>query len=398
MKRGLFILTLLINFSLIEAQNDFRQGFIILNTGDTIFGKIDFRSDLSNGTHIFFKKDSISISMEYTPDLISAYRFLNDKFYISKKVKVGKVERPIFLECLISGRVNVYFSVQEGEPIDINKLGGTVNEGHYYIEKDTLIREIDNNSIMSKDMQYTYNTNQYKNMLKVYFSDYPDIFKEVDKLGFNKKSLINISKKYNEAVCKDKQCVVYEKPFAKRIYQFGFETGYEFSKLDYYINRELSFETNDKYDFNIGAFCTSNLDNDYRYILQLNLKYREQEYNPKNGFLNLNPGNYKYKLSSFISDLLLKYRFSLSRLKPNIFAGGSFGEIIDNQYDFPNKGMYSGNWANNDKFLYGLFLGTGIDYNYNSKTNIFLSLKYEYIQSPNTLVISVISVNAGCYF
>ena len=47
---GLLILTGVLN-----AQSDFRPGYIISTTGDTIFGEIDYRGDLSMSNVCRFK-------------------------------------------------------------------------------------------------------------------------------------------------------------------------------------------------------------------------------------------------------------------------------------------------------------------------------------------------------
>jgi hypothetical protein len=387
-------------FTVIKSQNDYRPGFVILKSGDTINGKIDFRTDISNCKHCFFKKDSLSKAVEYLPEELYAYRFQNSKFYITKKVKTKDGEINTFLECLISGKVTVYYSVQDNNLEEIN------NGEHYYIEKDSNLTEIYKDVLKtnSEGIPYIFSSYQYKGALKAIFYDYPDIYKDVDKLEFNRKSLTNISKKYHQAVCKDQQCIIYEKPYLKRIYQFGFEVGYEFSTLNYYsypqsnLAGNLIFKANPKYDFTVGVFGATNLDYDYRYILQINIKYRSQEYTANNVYAEAYPASYKYDVSSVILDLLFKYRFSLSKFKPYVFPGLALGEIVNDQYNFNTSTQVNFGDSNKDKLLLGAFIGVGIEYSFNSKKNIFLYLKYDYIKSSEILEIGGINYSIGFYF
>lgn len=85
------------------AQTDFRSGYIIKNQGDTLYGLIDYRSDLKMSLTCKFKNDNNEI-IEYTPSDILAFRIINSTFYISRIIN----DRKSILEFLINGKVNIY--------------------------------------------------------------------------------------------------------------------------------------------------------------------------------------------------------------------------------------------------------------------------------------------------
>ena len=107
---GLIILILI--SAELQARSDFRDGFIIKATNDTIFGKIDYRSNLNNTKSCLFKTSSGIV--EYTPDQIIGYGFKNDKFFSSEIIK------GTFTEVLVAGELSLYMS---GNDLFVRKTG-----------------------------------------------------------------------------------------------------------------------------------------------------------------------------------------------------------------------------------------------------------------------------------
>ena len=69
----LIIFILLCLSNILNAQNDFRAGYIITNSNDTVFGEIDYRGDILMGKLCKFKTNGNIV--DYLPSQISAYRF-----------------------------------------------------------------------------------------------------------------------------------------------------------------------------------------------------------------------------------------------------------------------------------------------------------------------------------
>ncbi len=57
MKKVIIILLLLTKCFTGYSQNDWRKGYIIENSGDTIYGLIDYRTSRSNSQYCYFRKD-----------------------------------------------------------------------------------------------------------------------------------------------------------------------------------------------------------------------------------------------------------------------------------------------------------------------------------------------------
>jgi hypothetical protein len=65
-----------------SAQSDFRNGYVITNSNDTLFGLADYKENRSNAKKCIFIKEGSSEKVEYSPNDINAYRFLDGKLLI----------------------------------------------------------------------------------------------------------------------------------------------------------------------------------------------------------------------------------------------------------------------------------------------------------------------------
>ena len=89
-----------------KAQVNPKEGFIITNQKDTIYGMIDYRTNTINAQQCVFKADDASEYVKYTPGQILGYRFKeNGKFYVSKKFDNNE---EFFAEFLVDGIMNLY--------------------------------------------------------------------------------------------------------------------------------------------------------------------------------------------------------------------------------------------------------------------------------------------------
>ena len=94
----------------ISAQTNPRSGYIVTNSGDTIRGTIQYRTDDINCRECSFLDPSATEYESFTPDDIRSYQFDNGgKYYISKRVPLsGKITRT-FVEYVADGALKVYY-------------------------------------------------------------------------------------------------------------------------------------------------------------------------------------------------------------------------------------------------------------------------------------------------
>ena len=105
--------------SVLKAQTDFREGFIIDLKNDTLIGEINYRGDILMGEVCLFKSNKDGTITKFEPKDILGYRYKDDRYFITKQIE----NKPVFLEFLIKGKINVFY---------LRNKGGD----HYFIEKE----------------------------------------------------------------------------------------------------------------------------------------------------------------------------------------------------------------------------------------------------------------------
>jgi hypothetical protein len=158
--RLLILLGLLLATEILSAQTDFRPGYIIEATGDTIYGQIDYRGDLLMSRLCRFKGDD-NIIKRYSPNDIIAFRFFDSKYYVTREINSNKV----FMEYLIKGIVNIYYTRDE-------------NGAHYFIDKEGIkiteipyeegIKYVDGRKVF-------YESTKHIGFLSTYMKDAPEL-------------------------------------------------------------------------------------------------------------------------------------------------------------------------------------------------------------------------------
>lgn len=181
----------------IFAQTDFRPGYIINISGDTIFGEIDYQGDLLMRKICRFKSAKNNI-LEYSPTEISAYRFIDSKYYVSREINHERY----FLEFLIKGQINIYY-MRDKEGI------------HYFLDKkDVKLTEIPYEEyykyVDNKEM--LFKSTYHINLLRFYMQDDTLSQARIQQISKpNHENLIKLSQDYHNSVCPDERCIVYKK-------------------------------------------------------------------------------------------------------------------------------------------------------------------------------------------
>lgn len=214
------------------GQQNLRPGFIITNAQDTIYGQIDFRTDLMNSQHCIFLQEGESDFKNYQPFEIAGYRFTNDgKYYISKQIEFKSKEKPIsvFLEYLLQGIRSLYYYESPN------------HESAYFIEYEGKLVKIDAPNIernQKEGITYAGQKDRYIPILQYIFQDYPKLNKKIARTPYSHKGIIGITKEYHYAMCKKgEDCIEFETKIKSG-------TTFEFTPymgMAYYTSRQYQF-------------------------------------------------------------------------------------------------------------------------------------------------------------
>jgi len=200
--KNLFLIGLFFTSSLINAQSDFRAGYILKNLTDTLFGEIDYRGDILMSTKCRFR-DSNENFTEYLPNDLFGFGFSDSKYYVSNEVKFKNV----FLECLVKGKVNIYYMRDE-------------NGNHYFIENDELgltelpfeegTKYVDNVAKADAKKRVFFKSTKHIGLLKLYMQDAPKLKFQIENLKKPEhQNLVKLAEDYHKTI--GEKCIVYDK-------------------------------------------------------------------------------------------------------------------------------------------------------------------------------------------
>ncbi|GHT74106.1 hypothetical protein AGMMS50262_06420 [Bacteroidia bacterium] len=205
MKKVIVILVVFLSVCYVQAQTDYRPGYVITLAGDTLFGQIDYRDDYTMGRICRFEFPD-NAKKEFPPNEIQAYRFIDSKYYVSREFD-GQCH---FFEFLVKGRMNIYYLRDE-------------NGDHYYIEKedDKMIELTYKEELVSKkdagglgiEKKYKIESKKHVGILFVETSDAPQLKNEITKIRKPEhQNLMKLAKDYHNAVCEEGEiCTIFER-------------------------------------------------------------------------------------------------------------------------------------------------------------------------------------------
>ncbi len=377
MKLYINILVLIFLLANCIAQSDFRNGYIINNFGDTVYGQIDYKWNRSNAKECIFIKNGSAKKIKYSPSDISGYRFIDSKYFVTRKIKrqisreTGTGEELLFLEYLIHGKVDIYYYHDNiGDHYFIDSGDGNLIE----LKNDTSEVDIDN-------VRYEKESKQYIGVLKHDFEDAPAVSKEADGITLSHKSLIKIAKDYHNAVCTSERCIVYEKKIPKLRFSVGIPIGIGFYKIKYMSIFNGSSDLHIKgpkfkYYPAVGLLFKINMPSLSENIY---LQY-EILYSRRSGKCNVNYVGINYRFSSINNTLSFRYEYPKGKIGI-VLQGGIF---VDNaaQSSFSiNEYIRNISYESSEKpfasFDYGVDLGCGGTYKINNKNIVGLDVNYQ---------------------
>lgn len=342
------ILQIILLFEL-SAQKSFKPAYIIDLLGDTLYGEVDYKGDLSLGKKCVFFKDSIIT--EYKPQEIKSFRFIDSKYFVTREVENKKY----FMEFLIKGKVNIFYL-------------RTLTGDHYYIENDSsrLVEiPVEKEFVFINGKLKVNEAKRHIGVLKYFMRDAKDFDKRINSIKkIGHKELISIAKEYHNLVCKDETCVIYEKPpdmIRIRIEPaigFGYVKNPEIkNSIVYQTGLQFNFwipRVNERLYFRSGFLFTNIKNNNYTttyYKIPLAIEYELPDYKVK-WKMGYGMNIYKYFLPTI--DLKLGIELPLSEnLGISLINSAEFLQL---PYFLILPGKFFANWVT-----------IGLSYKLNSK-------------------------------
>lgn len=208
-----------------SAQRNFKPGYIVKNSRDTIRGYIDDGSAASNSFVCNFKPTEDASINAFAPNEIKAYGIANNKHYISKSIQITDGSFNAFLMVLVTGKVDLYY-------INNNGLEG------YYIGKEDDLYALTNEEItfIDKGVTYKKNTNRHRRILASIMKDVPAVLPIIEKIDLKRKPLIDLVEEYHKQSSPPQEWITYHETKLvaakeKIRLKYGIAIGGNFSKM-----------------------------------------------------------------------------------------------------------------------------------------------------------------------
>jgi hypothetical protein len=139
MQKAILLFLLILPISAF-SQKDFRPGFVVLNSGDTVSGLILYRLGSRISDECYFRATKKSETRLYKANELQSYAVTNDKYYASMLLdSAGK--QNVFVEKLVTGRVSIFryhdtFYAQKDKLYKLEKPITKVNDKNVWYEQE----------------------------------------------------------------------------------------------------------------------------------------------------------------------------------------------------------------------------------------------------------------------
>lgn len=382
--RFLLILVFLCFSTLVVAQSNFKDGFIITNNNDTIYGLIDFRTNKVNSEICRFKLSEDQKEEVYRPGEIEGFRFIEEgKYYVTRTIDIKKVPRTVFLEFLVEGETNLYYY-----------LDGRTD--YYFFE--TKDKEMIAARKKEPDhLQYTnlneYTDIQYKHVLAYVFKDVWELSKKSQKAKFDRATMIEFTKEYHDKVCQNEQeCIVFENNYKKQYFKFEFAPYIGIQHLDC----ALESRTNEIYLHSTAIspllgvqvnLMIPQVSKSFGLLFDVAVAKTKIEAEQK---LSYQDFYYERKTANLYTGLSLKYTYYKGKIRPSVHAGVIANTFLNptSQYRIDVSSEIDEDWSYSRKNVlqatatFGYTFGCGAEYRFGKKGAVFFRLEYARLSVP----------------
>ena len=362
MRKSFIILySLFFCVALSMAQTNPKPGYIITNTGDTVRGILDFRTNEILSKKCVFQAQGESESKTYKPGDIECFRFdHNGKFFVTRRLNVDGDPQLYFAEFMVQGKMNLYC------------VADKYNEYFFFEREDGEMAQFTNKSIISSSTlheakdQLVEQREQY-GQVKILLKDSRKAIDDMDKeKEMSRKKLVKIVRDYHNDVCTDgSNCMVYEykEESDKAKTHFKVFAGYAYYSHERTINQNLPDETYHGGAFELG-FATE-ID------IERTMKGGSAEigltFSPKAKFEHdtmvrggHEPSHTTYEKGRISCHMGVVKRFGQGGIVPFVRGGGFYVYHFGNYETriYQNKKILDMDWESTAHF--GLYLGAGV--------------------------------------
>lgn len=224
------------------AQKDFRDGYIITMENDTIYGKVEYRTNNPNYQSCVFKKD-LKLKA-YSAEQLKGFGYKNNKYFFSGIVKSS------FVEVLVSGYMSLY---KFQSYYLVRKDGGKIIKLEDKVSVDGFKEKVKDNGW--KDDIYYLIYDRFP------FNSVPNATDIVNNLRLNDEDLTKFVVQYNNRKQSDFKDFKRSRPWAK--VDYGVTAGV--------VKSSINIKNESSQFYNTANYSLKSVDPTYGLALELTL-------------------------------------------------------------------------------------------------------------------------------
>lgn len=305
----LFLVNLL-SISVFAVNTEWKNGYVVSLTGDTIRGQVGIHDNGSNYHSCKFRSSLKGEITNYSPADISAYGTESGLVYSSLKVKSVNLDDTYFVQFLFNGIVNLYYIELPQDSV------------YSYILK----REDSERTVLMRTVEDSKSRPTAIKRIRIttatVLGDCPEIQDDIRKIKGNRDELIKLLEKYHHIVCDDIRCIIYAEKKPKRKHFIGPYVGMRYNEVNHFYGFTTFSDNHVSPLIGVDYSTTVERFTD-RWLFHATLDISHID-------INVNQSSYpraKNDFSAFIvnNSLTMEYRILSVKLKPS-FRFGFFQE------------------------------------------------------------------------
>ncbi|GAA3946779.1 outer membrane beta-barrel protein [Hymenobacter algoricola] len=319
MKQALLLFFFLVTISA-QAQSDFRAGYVLPLSGDTLRGQVDYRGNTRNSRVCQFRSAASAPTTEYTPEQLRGYGISGGQQFLTTELP-GKVPAKVFMQILVQGGLSIFHYTDADDKVFFFARKGA-EALQPLVQRDTTISEYNKATRLetaTRQRQYLY-----RNVLWSRMADCPAVQTTLPKVALVESQLIKVGLAYNKCVGSSQYAAA--KPVTH--YRYALLGGvYQSTVLstDQAENEQVASSTRPTYGIGVEISPSSFSP---RMTLLVQLLYLDQQYDKT--YLAASTGGSSVmqikrtvhiETTTFRVPLLARYAFGNRSIRPYLQAG-----------------------------------------------------------------------------
>lgn len=360
MKKVFYALcSLFLSASISMAQTNPQPGFIITNTGDTVRGTIDFRTNEILSRKCVFWANGESEGKTYAPGDIFSFRFEhNGKYFVTRRLDLGDGPQLYFAEFLVQGLMNLYC------------VADTYDEHFFFEREDGEMARLTNRALITSssiqdEKEHFQEKREQFGKVKVLLSDSWKAVEDMDAADLSRKRLVRAVRDYHDEVCTDgSSCMIYEYKEESDKFKTHLKA---FAGYAYYSHERTVFQILDEnyygsaFDIGLGVVT------DIERIMRGGSLELAVAYSPKARFEHdvmvsggIEPSHTAYERSRVTISIGAGKTFGMGKIQPLVRGGGFYVLHYGNRETryYLDKMIVDKTWGKTAHF--GAYLGAGV--------------------------------------